>query len=117
AALDEIYFVKAPVVRGEVHVAAAYHSPVNDRRLNPRFRVWCLAKCGGLFTPIVDQSVLLKIFYLIVVKVLLFQIRPLFENDDLKPDRGQPLRNTPASGAGTDYHKVHLRLRLKLRSL
>ena len=58
AALDEIDFVEAPEIRGEVNAGAADQSSVNDGTLRLGFFFGSLAKCIGLELRMIRQEVL-----------------------------------------------------------
>src|SRR6266436_1344869 len=106
AALDEIDFVEAPEICGEVHAGAADATTVKDGALGLGFFGGRLAERGGLKFGLVGQQILADDFHFVVDEIGLGQIRTLFQNDDAKAVFGEFLGHDATSGAGADDDEI-----------
>src|SRR5216683_2316119 len=106
AALDEIDFVEAPEIRGEVHAGAADAATVKDGALGRGFFVGRLAERSGLKFGLVGEEIFFDDFYFVVDEVGLGQIRALFQNDDAEAVFGELLGHDAAGSARADDDEI-----------
>ncbi len=107
AGLDEVDFVKAPVVRGEVNRAAADQLAVHDAGLLLGFVLRRAAKGLRLLAPIVGQLRIAPVEKFVVTEILGRLPRALFENDDAESILRELARQHAARCAAADDNEVH----------
>src|ERR1700730_6350440 len=106
AALDEIDFVEAPEIGGEVHAGAAYAASVNEGALRLGFFVGRFAEGSGLKLGLVGEQIFVEDFYFVVDEIGFGEIWPLFKYDDAKTVGGKFLGHDAASGAGANDNEI-----------
>ncbi len=108
AALDEINFVEAPIVRREVHASPADTAAIDQRALRFGLLVRRLANRSRLKLWVVGELVLGKDFDFVVCEIGLGQIGALLENNHAKAIGGKFLGQDAAGRAGAYDDEVHL---------
>src|SRR3984893_4559202 len=106
AALDEIDFVEAPKIGGEVHAGATDTTAINEGALRLGFFVWRFAEGSGLQLWLVGEQILVEDFYFVVDEVGFGEVRALLEDDDAEAVGGKCLGNDPASSPGADNNEI-----------
>ncbi len=106
AALDEIDFVKAPEIRGEVHAGAADAAAVDEGALGLGLFVGRFAEGSGLKLGLVGEQVFADDFYFIVDEIGFGQIRTLLEDDDAEAVSGELLGHDAACSARADDDEI-----------
>ena len=106
--LDEILFVKTPVVRGEVHAAAADHATVDQVVASLGLVGGGLPKRLRLQRRDVGELVAFTHQELVVLEVGFVQIGTLLEHQDAKPAARELAGHDAAGRAGADDGEVHV---------
>ena len=89
AALDEVNFVEAPVIGGEMDAGPADHPAVDEPALPLRLFLGGFAKGRGLKVRMIRELVSLQDFHFVVGEVRFGQVRPLLQDDHAKAIRGK----------------------------
>ena len=107
AALDEIDFMEAPEIRGEVDAGATDASAVYQRALRLGFVIRRLAECGWLKLWMVGELVLTEDFNFVVREIRFGQVGALLQNDNAETVGGKFLGEDSAGRAGADNDEIH----------
>src|ERR1700676_2213537 len=106
AALDEIDFVEAPEICGEVHAGAADAPSVNNGALRLSLFAGRFAERSGLQLRLIGQQIFADDFGFVVDEVGLSEVRTLLENHDAEAVGGKLLGHNAAGRAGTDDDEI-----------
>ena len=107
AALDEINFVEAPEVCGEMYAGAADTAAVDKRALRLGSFIGRFANGGRLQLGMIRKLVQGHDFDFVVGEIGFCQIRTLLENHDAKTVGGKLLGQDAARGSGAHNDEVH----------
>ncbi len=107
ARLDEIDFVKAPVVRGEVYRAAAHQLAIHDARLLLCFVLRSLAERLRLLAPVVGERRIAPVEIFVVTEILRGLPWPLLEHHNAEAILRKLARQHATRGATADDDEVH----------
>ena len=107
AGLDEVDFVEAPVVRGEVHGAAANHASVEDCRLLDGLVRRSLAEGHRLLLRVVGQQRLRLHAILVVRELFAIEPGPLLQSDHAETIARKLARQHAAGRAASDDEEVN----------
>src|SRR6202022_432066 len=105
AALDEIDFVEAPKIAGEVHAGATDTTAINEGALRLGFFVWRFAEGSGLQLWLVGEQILVEDFYVVVDEVGFGEVRAMLEDDAAEAVGGKFLGRDAASSHEGDNNE------------
>src|SRR5215475_13583623 len=113
--------MKSPIVGGEMYRSSSDTLPILNGWLHDRRFAVCLAKRVRLQFVIVGQHALPKaravperpVLEFVMLKIAFEQIRPLLENNHIKPCCREFLRSYSASGTRADHNEINCRTGLE----
>ncbi len=106
AALDEIDFMEAPEIRGEVHAGAAHQASINEGPLRLGFFVGRFAERSRLELGLVGEQIFADDLDLVVHEVGLGEIRALLEHHHAKTVGRELLGQNAAGGSRAHDDKI-----------
>jgi hypothetical protein len=115
AALDEVDFVEAPKICGEMDAGATDQAAVDDRALGLGFFVGRLAKRVGLQLGMIRKQVFAQYLYFVVGEVGFGKVRALLQDYNAEAVFRQFLGDDAAGGPGAYDHEIDFVRRLVLR--